>query len=206
MKHYIGLLLLITIMLCNCSKVESEQTIKDISQTPIKIGLTKVFNNLIYNGLDTTSTIDTVSIIGKYKEYFIEETKHGSWTGLSLIKYYDHKYIIGGIIENNDTTIFKKPYIMGFLDSEIGYKDKQIIKKQNLKCKDSLYVNIIPEFKILDKIDTVYSQYYTSTCPAVSHRYDYYSKEYGLVYNKAIERNKDRICQEIILEQIYYEK
>ncbi len=203
MRFKLTSLVLVFLWFVQCSQTESIKAGDLTSVFPLEVGTTWIYKNLVYHLADTNCVMDTICITGKYKDYFIEETTHADWTGISFVKYLDNKYILYGRVGNSDTVFYEYPIVLGYMNGITGDVDSDsLMKNEKVSCRESLNITIIPDYTVLGEIDTVYCHYFTSTCPDVSHRYDYYSKKYGLVYNKAIQRNRGNIVQEIILEKI----
>ena len=218
----------ISIVCCNNSKVINSTNLP--KKFPLKTGNTWVYKNLVYSKCDTICTYDTLCILGKYKDYYKYTEGYGR---ISLVKNKYRKLLsygyiqlsdtIHGIISGNDTTSYKEPII---LKADTIYYGKPLIKAiftidtgyvsiDTLSQKfmfsshiDSFHVSIERDYKYKNNSYDSYVFRYLSKCPGVYCRYDYYTK-IGLVYNKAISKNKKNIVQEIILENVlkdYYMK
>jgi hypothetical protein len=209
-------------MLCDCSTNRKSAENKLPDKIPLKTGNAWIYKNITYNpyGLTLNVEYDTVNIIGRYQDYYKSVTNCGR---IALVNRKNNKYLTYGYIQPADTIqgrirdgdsvkysqarIFKrdtmfldKPVVTAIFNSDTGYISEESLGNNYTFSdhRDSFQVAIRENFEYIDSSQPVYIISYSSKCPAVKKRYNYYGQE-GLLYYKAIGNYQDIIVEEKFL-------
>lgn len=220
----LGFTIFITMLYLNChfSSKETKKLDSLPDSLPLKPGNAWIYKHIRYipYGLTLSVEYDTINIIGKYQDYYKRVTNCGR---IVLVNNKNNKYITYGYIQPADTIhgrirdkdsikysqarIFKqdtflldKPVVTAIFNSDTGYipEDSLSANYTFSEHRDSFHITIQENFEYMGDSQPVYIISYSSQCPAVSKRYNYYGKQ-GLLYYKAVGNYKDIIVEEKFL-------
>ena len=212
--------IIIVVLFISCNNIKLSKIGNLPEEFPLKVGNTWIYKKYFYSNNDTTCTVDTLCVLGKYEDYYkysgsfgrfeLVNNQSGKFLSYGYIQLADtiHGNIVNGdsipypkpIIFKADTVLFERPRILAIFTADTGYVDIDTAKYTFVENSDSFHVSIKKGYEFQNNTYDAYVYRYKAACPGIYCRFSYYTG-IGVVYESSILQHTRKVGQEIFLER-----